>query len=169
VGPPSSVSLRPGTAHDVDFVVAVEADPEVARWIDAASSARHASVLDDPDLMHLIACADGRDVGFVLVAGLTSSHGNVELRRIAMRERGRGYGRRTLVAAVDWAFTERGAHRVFLDVQIENAAARGLYVSCGFREEGVMRDALRVGDGWASLVLMAQVRDEWEQRSRPAT
>jgi diamine N-acetyltransferase len=163
------VNLRPGTASDLEFVLSVEADPDVGRWIHAAPRERHEQVLGDPDLTHLIASVDGSDVGFVLLAGLTNPHAAVELRRIAMAERRRGYGSAALVAAVDWVFSERDAHRVWLDVHVDNAVARAVYRRTGFVEEGVMRDALRVGDGWESLVLMSQLRDEWEGRFRPAT
>jgi GNAT superfamily N-acetyltransferase len=163
------VKLRVGTAADIDFVLAVEADPVVGRWIDAAPRARHSQVVDDPDLTHLIAVARGRDVGFLLMAGLTNPHASIELRRIAMAERGAGHGSAALAAVADWAFGERGAHRLWLDAHVDNAVARGAYRRAGFSEEGVMRDALRVGDGWASLVLMSQLRDEWAERSRPAT
>jgi diamine N-acetyltransferase len=81
----------------------------------------------------------------------------VELRRIVIARPGHGLGRAALTLVLDHAFGELRAHRVWLDVKRDNARARHLYAALGFVEEGVLRDALRVGDGYESLVLMAKL------------
>ena len=44
-----------------------------------------------------------------------------------------------------------------------NERARALYRSEGFVEEAVLRDALRTGDRFESLVVMSLLRPEWTQ------
>lgn len=47
--------------------------------------------------------------------------------------RGQGYGRRTLLSALKWAYA-RGAHTAWLQVDADNRNAIGLYRSMGFDE-----------------------------------
>ena len=68
-----------------------------------------------------------------------------------MTEKGRGYGRATLALAIERAFEEHGAHRLWLDVKPHNERARSLYRSAGFVEEGMLRDALYYGGRFESL------------------
>ncbi|MCG8359477.1 MAG: GNAT family N-acetyltransferase, partial [Kiloniellales bacterium] len=62
-------------------------------------------------------------------------------------------------------FEGLGAHRLWLDVFPDNARARHVYRSMGFAEEGTLRDALRFGDGYASLVIMSMLAPEYRQRA----
>lgn len=52
--------------------------------------------------------------------------------------RGRGIGRRLLDALVS-AATDKGARQAYLEVRVDNAAARAMYVAAGFAEVGLRR------------------------------
>ncbi len=152
--------LRPTRADDLDYVVAAEADAENAPYLRGSTHAEHAAFLADPGHRHLIAEAGGAPVGFVLLR-LHPEDRTVELRRLVVTEKGRGLGRAALRAATRAAFAEHDAHRLWLDVKPHNERARALYRSEGFTEEGVLRDALRTGDRFESLVVMSLLRPEW--------
>jgi diamine N-acetyltransferase len=152
--------LRPAAEHDVDFVLAVEADPDTAPFLADATREYHLGLMADPRVHHFVVEADGRDVGFVM-AETDERNRAVNLRRIAVAEKGRGHGRAALRLTLRWAFEERGAHRVYLDVKPHNERARALYRSEGFQEEGLMRDALLFDGAFQSLVLMSILRTEW--------
>ncbi|WP_412679524.1 GNAT family N-acetyltransferase [Brevibacillus agri] len=62
----------------------------------------------------------------------------------------------------EWAFREQKAHRLWLDVKETNGVARALYLSEGFREEGILRDCLKTGDTYESLVVLSMLADEYE-------
>ncbi len=68
---------------------------------------------------------------------------------------GRGLGGRLLAAALTWARTNPILSRVSLQVYEDNVAARRLYRSRGFVEEGVMADEVRVNGRWVALVGMS--------------
>ena len=152
--------LRPAREDDLDYVVAAEGDPDNAPYLAPSPREEHLAYLRDPRQRHLVAEAGGRAVGFALLR-LHPEERAVELRRLAVTEKGRGHGRAALRAVMRMAFEEHGAHRLWLDVKPHNARARALYASEGFREEGVLRDALWSGDRFESLVVMAILRPEW--------
>ncbi len=151
------MDLRPTAEADVDFVLALEAGPEAAPFIEGWPAGRHRAALRDPDIAHLVLVDDGEPVGFVILAGLRDPNRCVELRRIVVARPGQGLGRTALALVLDHAFGALEAHRVWLDVKPDNARARHLYAALGFVEEGVLRDALRTADGYESLILMAKL------------
>lgn len=69
--------------------------------------------------------------------------------------RGLGVGRALMAALIDRARTYDGLERITLDVWTGAAAARGLYRAMGFVPFGLDRHALKVGDAYADLELMA--------------
>ena len=156
----AELRLRPTREDDLDYVVAAEADPDNAPFLAPSPREEHLGFLRDPRQRHLIAETDGRRVGFALLR-LHPEDLAVELRRLAVTEKGRGHGRAALRLATVQAFEEHGAHRLWLDVKPQNERARSLYRSAGFVEEGVLRDALYHDGRFESLVVMSILRPEW--------
>ena len=139
-----SVRLRPTTPADLDWVVAAEGHPENAPFVTQWTRGQHAVALDNPDSRHLVieSVPDGRAVGFVILAGLAGARGGIELRRIVVTDKGRGYGREALRLVKTMAFREPGAHRLWLDVRTNNPKAKRLYEEEGFVVEGTSPDGL---------------------------
>jgi [ribosomal protein S5]-alanine N-acetyltransferase len=75
--------------------------------------------------------------------------------------RSRGLGREITRLVLDWAFGELGVHRVELEVLATNTRAMRCYLACGFRQEGVRREAELYPDGWHDFVEMAVLRHEY--------
>ncbi len=59
------------------------------------------------------------------------------------------------------AFERLGLHRLELDVYSFNPRARRVYEKAGFRREGILRDSIRDGEGYADDILMAILEEEW--------
>jgi diamine N-acetyltransferase len=156
----AELRLRPTREDDLDYVVAAEADPDNAPFLAPSPREVHLEFLRDPRQRHMIAEADRRAVGFVLLR-LHPENRAVELRRLAVTEKGRGHGRAALRLVMAQAFKQYGAHRLWLDVKPQNERALSLYRSAGFVEEGVLRDALFYGDRFESLVVMSVLLTEW--------
>jgi RimJ/RimL family protein N-acetyltransferase len=76
--------------------------------------------------------------------------------------RGRGLGREITRLVLDWAFGPLGAHRVELEVLTGNDRAIRCYVACGFRREGVRREAELYPDGWKDLLHMGILQSEYQ-------
>jgi [ribosomal protein S5]-alanine N-acetyltransferase len=75
--------------------------------------------------------------------------------------RGRGLGKEITRLILDWSFGELGLHRVELEVLASNVRAFRCYLACGFRQEGVRREAELYPDGWQDFIEMAVLRGEY--------
>ena len=62
---------------------------------------------------------------------------------------------------VDYAFAQLQLHRLELDVFAFNPRAIRAYARAGFRQEGVRRQAIPDGDGWADDILMGMTEADW--------
>jgi RimJ/RimL family protein N-acetyltransferase len=123
------LQLRPTTEADLTFVVHAEQHPDNRRFIACWSDAQHADALHNRDISHLIAAltSDSRPVGYVIIAGITNPHQNVELCRIVITQKGQGYGQRAIQLAQAYTFDVLKAHRLWLDVKETNLRAQHVY------------------------------------------
>jgi ribosomal-protein-alanine N-acetyltransferase len=76
--------------------------------------------------------------------------------------RGQGLGREITRLVVAWGFGALGLHRIELEVLAFNTRAIRCYLACGFRREGVRREAELYPDGWKDLISMGLLRSEYE-------
>lgn len=158
------ISLRPAGTEDIPFIMGVERLPgyedRVGRW----SEAEHTAALASPDHAYFIGENDaGCPVGFAMIQDQQDRNGNLMFRRLAVAVPGAGHGRRIFAAARDWVFRETTAHRLWLVVYRHNTVAHRLYLSCGFVEEGVAREARLLSDGSrADAITLSLLRREWE-------
>ena len=74
--------------------------------------------------------------------------------------RGRGLGREVTRLVLAWAFDAQGVHRVELEVLASNSRAIKCYLACGFRHEGVRREAELYPDGWKDFIVMGVLRSD---------
>ena len=160
------VRLRPTMISDLDFVQSVEDDPANRPFITPWERVQHEGAIRFPDFRHFIAEAGEGwpSAGFVILQGCRNPHGAVELKRIVLQPKGLGYGRALVRLLAEMAFRDLGAHRFWLDVKENNARALALYRDEGFVEEGRLRDSVKSGDGWESLIVLSMLRDEHAAR-----
>ena len=77
---------------------------------------------------------------------------------------GRGYGREVVGLLLLYAFRLRNLRRVWLEVHALNERGIRAYSSCGFVEEGRMREHIWLGGRYVDNVIMGVLREEWERR-----
>ncbi|KZV61121.1 acyl-CoA N-acyltransferase [Peniophora sp. CONT] len=76
--------------------------------------------------------------------------------------RGKGYGKEILTWVIQHGFKNCGLHRIALGTVEHNTAARALYKSVGFVEEGIEREANWVGGQWRGMVSFGILEYEWD-------
>jgi len=159
-----AIRLRPTMLSDLDFVGSVEQDPANLPFITPWERVQHEGAVRFPDFRHFIIEAGDAypSAGFVILQGCRNPHASVELKRIVLQPKGVGYGRVCVRLLAQMAFRDLGAHRFWLDVKSANERALALYRSEGFVEEGRLRDSVRSGAGFDSLIVMSMLRGEYD-------
>lgn len=152
---------------DLDFVVSVERDPANLPFITPWERTQHEGAIRFPDFRHFIIEAGPTymSTGFVILQGCKNQHHSVELKRIALQDKGHGLGRACVRLLMRMAFHDLGAHRFWLDVKSRNVRALGLYTSEGFVQEGRLRESVLTFDGYDDLIVMSMLKTEFESRS----
>jgi RimJ/RimL family protein N-acetyltransferase len=74
--------------------------------------------------------------------------------------RGRGLDREVTRLVIAWAFDRLGVHRIQLEALAGNRRAINCHLACGFRHEGVRREAQLYPDGWKDFILMGLLQSE---------
>ena len=156
--------LRPTMLSDLEFVASIEDDPANRPFITPWERVQHEGAVRFPDFRHFIVEAgEGYpSAGFVILQGCRNPNASVELKRIVLQPKGQGYGRACVRLLVQMAFRDLGAHRFWLDVRSANARALALYRSEGFVEEGRLRESVKSGSGYDSLIVLSMLKDEYE-------
>jgi RimJ/RimL family protein N-acetyltransferase len=67
-------------------------------------------------------------------------------------------GREVTRLVLAWAFDVLGVHRVELQALASNSRAINCYLACGFRQEGVRREAELYPDGWKDFIMTVVFR-----------
>jgi diamine N-acetyltransferase len=158
--------LRPTMQSDLEFVLSLERDPENLPYITPWERIQHEAAIRFPDFRHFIVeTGAGLEAGgFLILIGCRNPHGSIELKRMVVRDKNQGFGRSALRVAKKIAFDDLGAHRFWLDIKKRNMRARGLYDSEGFLFEGELRDAVKLDEGYDSLIVMSMLLGEFTQR-----
>ncbi len=158
------VRLRRAVDADIDYVMQQEQHVENVDYINHWSHDKHLACLNDSDYVYFIVerIDNSRPVGFAIMIGVNNPDQNLEFFRLAISEKGRGYGRQVMKLAKRFAFEEIGAHRLWLDLVDYNERAYHIYESEGFVKEGVLREACSYNDRRASLIIMSMLRSEYK-------
>ena len=88
-------------------------------------------------------------------------NGNAELGYwVRTRFTGQGVATKTIQLACDWAFRERGLHRVEILTAIENRASQHAAEKAGAVREAILRQRLRLGTQWHDAVLFTVLNED---------
>jgi ribosomal-protein-alanine N-acetyltransferase len=163
--------LRPWRDADAVALVGAFADPALRQW--------HMQSIDEGEAPAWIEARRQRwyartGVDWVVTAeGSDALLGRIGIHRVALRvglgeisywtlaeARGRRIAPRALGLLCDWAFSERGMHRLELNHSVANPASCRVAERAGFTFEGVKRAELLHPDGWHDMHLHARLADD---------
>lgn len=157
------VLLRPGRPEDVDALVRIREEPEVARrWgsEDIEDDVREGFVGNEEGF---IVEVDEEVVGAIQYGEEDDPmyrHANIDI-FLATASHGRGLGAEAIRVLARYLFEGRGHHRLTIDPAADNAPAIRAYEKVGFREVGIMRLYERGPDGsWHDGLLMEMLAEE---------
>lgn len=155
-------SIRDGqTMEDVvRKYVADEADPKAQQFtILLKEEGSEAAEAGDGTLQY----AGTRKIGRIVLADIEEGwKGEIWRIYIGYKTlRGKGYGRQAMEAMMGYCFDVLGLERLYLDHYTGNPAA-DLYLSLGFKYEGVLRKNCRKNGILYDVHLMSMLREEYE-------
>lgn len=157
------IRLRCTVENDLDYVLEAEQGPENSPYVAQWSRTQHQEAMKDPDILHLVIedMAGKRAVGYIIIAGVESSHKSMEFRRIVVTDKGKDYGRKALQLVKKLAFEKYKVHRLWLDVRDHNHRAQALYISEGFIKEGLLRECVLYKGKYESIWIMSMLEEEY--------
>lgn len=158
------INLRNTMKEDIEFICVLESDIENSQFIIPWSKDKHIKSLTENDILHLIIEDKNNNklVGYIILAGLTNPNQSLELVRITIGPKGRGYGKEAFKMIKYWAFNKFEANRLWLDVKVNNTRAIHLYENQGFKLEGTLRECLKRNEIYESLYIMSLLKKEYE-------
>lgn len=163
------ITLQPLTEAHIEFAIQSEQHPDNRLFVGQWTADQYRAALTDPDYQCFVLIAEEKPVGHCILYDLQNPDESVLLKRIVVRVKGNGYGRAALKEIVQYVFKTLKANRLWLDVRAFNNRAEALYQSAGFRQEGILRRASRVGDDYVDLNLYGMLREEYNQQRLMAT
>lgn len=101
------------------------------------------------------AIVDSNDeyLGTISLKNISPQNKNAEYAIVTRKKaQGTGLALKATNELLDYAFNDLGLHKVYLNVLEDNVRARKFYEKCGFKQEGIAQDAVRIADKYKSLV-----------------
>ena len=107
---------------------------------------------------------EDRIVGIVGFHSVNWPHGSTSIGYwLDEGHQGRGLMTRAVHTLVNHAFGVWDLHRVEIQAAVDNRRSRAIPERLGFREEGVRREAERIGERYNDLAVYAMLAPEWVQ------
>jgi RimJ/RimL family protein N-acetyltransferase len=171
--------LRPYEMSDLDDVIAIESDPEVAWYLHweprtreetrEALSLRTTCTQLEKDGDALALAVERRDSG-QMIGELTLWWRSVADRQgeigfiFNRKHHGHGFARESAEALLDLCFDGLALHRVYGRTHAGNIASAALMRRLGMRQEAHLRHHETFKGAWADELLFAILEDDWAQR-----
>ncbi len=150
-------ALDPGATRNLKFFSAPVTVPRQRAYLE--------KVLANPAERLWGVDADGVLVGTVGLHEIDEHLRTARLGLLVFRkdDRGKGYGRAAISAALAVAFdpTQLDLNKVYLNVFVENVRSRTTYAKMGFVQEGVLRQEYLLDGVYHDMVRMSMLRSEW--------
>lgn len=168
--------IRPSQWEDLEMFFFWEQKPEVTEFFSIRDGQTMEDVvrkyvLDDNDpsakqFTILLKTEEGSKPIGRIVLGDIEEGWKAEIWRIYIADtnlRGKGYGREAMEAIMAYCFDQLKLERLYLDHYTGNPASY-LYLSLGFKYEGVLRKNCRKNGVLYDVHLMSMLRDEYYSR-----
>ena len=172
------ITLEPFTAADFNQLMEWVADERLMKeWSGSMFSfplsqaglewyVEGANNLTDPNVFiyKALDSKTGVTVGHISLGGISQRDRAGRITRVLVgntTERRRGICQGMVKALLRIGFEDLNLHRISLGVYDFNQPAIHCYLKAGFQQEGVLRDVVRHGDGYWSLIEMGILENEW--------
>jgi len=121
--------LRTANIYDYDFINTAERDEDSTRWVGNWPLGLRIEKFGDNNFFQtIIENSENSPVGFIDFRDMLHET-QVELKRIVITEKGKGYGKEAMYLSQKFAFEVLGSDRLYLGTKVENVRAQHVYHS----------------------------------------
>ena len=125
--------IRRARIADADFMQSVELDADNSPWVANWSLGWRITKFGDEDFLQtVIEKTDGTPIGILIFRGMQTIQDKLELKRIALIEKGKGYGKEAIYLAQRLAFDVFETPYLYLGTKDTNIRAQSIYKATGF-------------------------------------
>lgn len=126
------IRLRTANIDDYDFINTAELDDDNRSWIGNWSLGLRIEKFGDNNFLQtIVETDDGDSVGFIDYRDVMNDT-QVELKRIAITKKDKGYGKEAMYLSQRFAFDVLGRDRLYLGTKEDNVRAQHVYNCTGF-------------------------------------
>ena len=127
------LTIRKACIEDADFMQSVELDEDNSPWVaNWPLGWRIAKFGDEDFLQTIIEREDGTPIGFIIFCDMRAVKEQMQLKRIAIIDKGKGYGKEALLLAQRLAFEVFDTKNLYLGTKETNLRAQSIYKATGF-------------------------------------
>jgi len=124
--------LRIANIDDYDFINKAERDEDTTSWVGNWPLGLRIQQFGDNNFFQtIVETNEGHSVGFIDFRDMMHDT-QVELKRIVIAEKGKGYGKEAMYLSQKFAFEFLGRNRLYLGTKQTNVRAQHVYHSTGF-------------------------------------
>ena len=156
--------IMDATEADIETIIELESHKDNRDFVWIGTFEQHKAEIEDKN--HLLFVfkrkEDNLIVGFALIR-LDFKSEIFELRRIAISDKGLGYGKEAMNALMKYAFEELNINRFWLDVYPDNVIGIKLYEGLGLHCDGVLRQNYKSERGYLDQIIYSMLKSEYEQ------
>ncbi len=147
---------------EISTIIEIESHKENRDFLWIGTPEEHKAEINDPNHLLLIfkTKENGSVVGYALIRMDYKSE-VFEIRRIAIVDKAKGYGREAMDALIKYAFEEKGTNRLWLDVYPDNEVGIKLYESIGMHRDGVLRQNYKAERGYLDQIIYSILKEEY--------
>ncbi len=157
-----AIHIRETRLDDLDFVIDTESAKENKENVFQWTKNEHIKIIENTDTLHLIIeDKNFESIGYAIVAGLKSNNKSIELRRVVISEKNKGYGSEFLSLIKEYTFEDLNYHKLWLDFFESNNRVESLYKRNGFKRDGKLRDLYFYNNRYITMVVMSILEDEY--------
>lgn len=152
------------TVDEIEEVIEIESHKDNRDYLWIGTVEEHEAEIADPKHMLLIfhEKISGDTKGYALIRLDFKSH-IFEVRRIAITDKGKGYGRESMLGLIKHAFEKTETNRFWLDVYPDNEVGIKLYESLGMHCDGVLRQNYLSERGYLDQIIYSMLRTEYDR------
>ena len=158
----SRLNIIEATDNELEIIIELESHKDNRDFLWIGTREEHLDEIEDKNHLLLVFRNKENDkiVGYALIR-LNFKSEIFELRRIAISDKGIGYGKEVMIGLVQYAFEKQNTNRFWLDVYPDNIIGIKLYESLGMHKDGVLRQNYKSKRGYLDQIIYSLLRSEY--------